>query len=87
VPAWVASIVQVAVPELSVLVACVHEVAPADPLTTQVMLPVGTAAPAGPETVAVNVTVLPSVIGPESVTASDGVVLAIVMLPLPEEGA
>jgi hypothetical protein len=51
------------------------------------MLPVGTAVPAGPETVAVNVTVLPSVIGPESVTASDGVVLAIVMLPLPEEGA
>ena len=40
-PPWVASIVQVAVPELSVVVELVQAVAPADPLTSQVMLPVG----------------------------------------------
>jgi hypothetical protein len=64
---------QVAVPPLRVVIEVVHEVKPAVPLTDHVTVPVGVAA--GPDKVAVKVTLLPRVVGVELVTTSDGVVL------------
>ena len=68
---------QVAVPALSVVFEVLQAVAPPDPLTDQVILPVGVFAPEGPATVAVKVTEVPSSGDPvvaELVTTLVGVV-------------
>jgi hypothetical protein len=75
--------VQVAVPPLSVVVELVHEVISAVPVTDQVTVPVGVVAPVGPAMVAVNVTLLPRVVGVELVTRSVGVALATVTVSVP----
>jgi hypothetical protein len=81
VPALAMAMLQVAVPLLSVVVEDVpHEVLPAVPLTDQVTVPVGVVDPVGPATVAVNVTVLPTVVGLELVTTLVGVALATLKL-------
>ena len=71
--------VQVAVPELRA-VALEHAVTPAVPLTDQETVPVGVVPPVGPATVDVKVTLLPSVVGLELVTTSEGVTLPTVKL-------
>ena len=71
-----AVIVQVAVPELSVVVELVHADLPADPVTVHTTDPVGvTPAPA---TVEVNVMLLPNVVGVEFDTTFVGVLCATV---------
>ena len=70
-PACEAVIVQVATPELSVVVDVVQALAPAVPLTVQVSDPVGVAPPRVPVTVAVKVTLPPSVGVAELVTILD----------------
>jgi hypothetical protein len=81
VPALLTVIVHVAVPAaLSVVVDVPQPVTPAVPLTDQDTVPVGVVPPLGPETVAVKVTPLPSVVGVELATTSVGVTLATVKL-------
>jgi hypothetical protein len=60
--------VHVAVPELNDPVDAAQVVIPAVPVTVQVTAPVGAAPPVGPESVAVKVTLEPSVVGVELVT-------------------
>ncbi len=76
-------ITQVAVPPLSVDVLVVHEVAPAVPPTVQVTGPVG-AMPAMPVTVAVNMRLLPSVVGGASETTLVGIALETTWLRIGE---
>jgi hypothetical protein len=76
--------VQVAVavlPEpLSVVVDDVQALAPAVPLTDQVTGPLGVGPPLGPVTVAVKVTLLPSVVGVDLLTTLVGLTVATVKL-------
>jgi hypothetical protein len=50
------------------------------PVSVQVRVPLGVAPPLGPVTVAVKVTLLPSVVGVELLTTLVGLALATVML-------
>jgi hypothetical protein len=68
---------QVALPALSAVFEVLQAVAPPDPLTSQVILPVGVFEPEGPATLAVKVTEVPGSGDPvvaELVTTSVGVV-------------